>query len=63
MSCNFHCCFVRNTLMCLVDLLSKMFIFGLNLFEVRSSNCILYALKMLMSSTPEIGLAKIIFAL
>jgi hypothetical protein len=63
MSCNLHCCFVRNALMCLVAWLSMIFIFGLNPFEARSSDCILYALKMLMLSKPEIGLAKVAFAL
>jgi hypothetical protein len=45
------------------DWLSMMFILGLNLFEMRLSICVLYALKMLLPSRPEIGMVNIAFAL
>ncbi len=51
--------FRKNALMCFVAWLSMMFIFGLYPFEVRLSNCILYALKMLLSSRPVTGVASI----
>ncbi len=40
-----------------------MFIFGLYPFEVRLSNCILYALKILLLSRPMTGVASIAFVL
>ncbi len=53
--------FVKNALMCFVAWLSMMLTFDLYPFEVRLSNCILYALKMLLSSRPATGVASIVF--
>jgi hypothetical protein len=63
MSCNSHLFSDRNFLIYFVAWLSIMFSLGLNPLAVSSSKCFLYALNMVLSSRPAMGVAKMQFDL